>query len=761
MPTTSKLIPMDVAARVVGAPTSVPLLTDAPFAVSGVLEKGIHVHWALPDVMTRAVASRDHLPRFRGVPDLWLVVRFNPVNGSAKRTYRAWVVDSIAQIVLPLADWTPPDERALAEIHTAPGVIRRVSAGWGEWDSQTPFDALTTAYYPACRTRLGFYDDLSDLANVQTGKVSYTVVGWYSRIEFDPFYNEGFRRRDFVGPRVDIRVNKLVTTAVAKSALDVPLQWNVEMQTQSAPKPKRAEATALKTAARIQATAFKSQARAVDGLIAAVPLEPGSPQHTVVDSVMPDSVQTYTVCHGSVMDVPLRDLTLVGASVTDDKVFLYPNVQRAMAEVASRSVEEQKTDWLDMMLGNLGQQSGSTAGVVDLPGAQHARTFQSAPGKTTFYARLEIHPPLVKATTAFQLADLTNGAPTMTSGHWPELKARSAAAHVAKVAKIIPVAALNQPPAPPAGPTDAEIVAWIEKLRTDFAAARQQSAAAGKPLDDRLIRVEDHRKNAQPTALGRSIDGSGPDQAGWWIDMGDENAPIDVVNDPLHAALADLRRAVAGARVYMPEASNLFEVPGPRWYRPWAPHLVIFGAKRSYRHGSDGRFRVDGHLFTRVSGETMLGLRVGTVTVLAKDLVSSTADVASHGLPSVAQALLHEHLLSDAENAPIMAKQARRPAAGAGTRVTTAQMTAASRALWLSRGNLLKPEEKSAIDLIAPVGTPGSAAGLQAWRNWYGPCSSTPSTPTAERRSTPRGNYRPSSSRSSTAAPPSRPTESR
>ena len=48
-----------------------------------------------------------------------------------------------------------------------------------------------------------------------------------------------------------------------------------------------------------------------------------------------------------------------------------------------------------MMLGNLGQQAGSTSGVIDLPGAQHARTFQSAPGKSSFYARLEIHPPLV------------------------------------------------------------------------------------------------------------------------------------------------------------------------------------------------------------------------------------------------------------------------------------------------------------------------------------------------------------------------------
>jgi hypothetical protein len=82
---------------------------------------------------------------------------------------------------------------------------------------------------------------------------------------------------------------------------------------------------------------------------------------------------------------------------------------------------------------------------------------------------------------------------------------------------------------------------------------------------------------------------------------------------------------------------------------------------------------------------------------------------------------VQEHLLSDAENAPIMAKSARQQLATTVARVTPAQMAAASRAIWLSRGDLLKPEEKSAIDLVAPIGTPSSAAGLQAWKSWYGP----------------------------------------
>lgn len=716
---TSRLIPMDVAARVVKSPVTVPLLSDEPFAASGTLESGIHVHWALPDLLTRATGSSSHPPRFRGVPDLWLVVRFNPVSG-IKRTYKAWVVDSVKETVTLLVDWIPPDSRDEAMIHTAPGVIKRVSRGWGEWDNNQPFDALTTAYYPACRKRLGFHDDLSDLAGATTGTVSYSVIGWYSRTSFDSSYNDGIRRNDRVGHRADVRTNKVVSTQVSMATEMTDLDWNVEIRTRQADRLGRGETIALNTAVNIRETAFRQQAASLKDLVAALPVTPDSPQHAVVDSLMPDSTKTHTVCHGSVMDVPLRPFRLIEpGSLAGDSVFLYPNVQRAMAEVASRTADEQKTDWLDMMLGSLGQQSGSTSGVVDLAGAQHARTFQSVPGKTQFYARLDIYPPLKEKINFIGVNDLFADAPKLYSGHWPEFAARSAAVNAMKVAKVISAGSLNQPPAQPAGPSTDEIIEWIELLRANFLTARQQSTVAEKPLDERLIRIHDHRRNAQPTPQGRSADGLGPDQAGWWIDMGDENAAIDIENNPHHKELAELRRSIGGARLHMPDAENIFEVPGPRWYRPWAPYLVLFGTKRSYRHGFDGRFRADEHLTTRISGESMIGLRIGSTTVLAKDLIARTADFTTAGLPSAASELIQEHLLSDADNAPIMARNARlNPGA---SRATTEQMASASRSVWLSRGNLLKPDERNAIDLVAPVGTPSSAAGLQAWRDWYGP----------------------------------------
>ena len=225
MPKPTKSIPIDVAARVVGAATTVPMLGDAPFAASGKLELGIHVHWALPDALAKADAHESRPPRFRGVPDLWLVVRFNPVKGDALRTHREWIVDSIAETVTALAQWQPPADRALDRVHTAPGVLPRVAPGWGEWALDEPFDQLTTAYYPACRTRLGFHDNLADLGPSPSGTVSYAVVGWYSSTSFDPYYRAPLRRLDKLGHRAELKSFTELMTPVATQAVAEPL-WN-------------------------------------------------------------------------------------------------------------------------------------------------------------------------------------------------------------------------------------------------------------------------------------------------------------------------------------------------------------------------------------------------------------------------------------------------------------------------------------------------------------------------------------------------------
>ena len=49
---TSLLYPLHVSAKILRAEQPVPVLDGAPFNREALLEKGIHLHWALPDALT-------------------------------------------------------------------------------------------------------------------------------------------------------------------------------------------------------------------------------------------------------------------------------------------------------------------------------------------------------------------------------------------------------------------------------------------------------------------------------------------------------------------------------------------------------------------------------------------------------------------------------------------------------------------------------------------------------------------------------------
>jgi hypothetical protein len=211
----SLLVPMSVTAKVITGTknVAVPTLTGAPFNRDAALEPGIHVHWALPDALTSARFLND-IPDptnpdstnpliFPGVPDLWLVVRFNPlpspVPAGAKRTWQGWVVDSRATTFTALDKWQPPAVPNGSTVHTVAGLLAPAAGlgypGWGLFDAKAnaSFDVAAAAYYPAARYRFGFHDPLQGLPS--QGKVTYTVVGWYSNLDQDPLYNAPDRRK--------------------------------------------------------------------------------------------------------------------------------------------------------------------------------------------------------------------------------------------------------------------------------------------------------------------------------------------------------------------------------------------------------------------------------------------------------------------------------------------------------------------------------------------------------------------------------------
>lgn len=170
------------------APWLGPSLEEAPFTEpNATLEKGVHLHWALPDGLTRGKAGRD----FPAAPDRWHVRRA----ATATTPSAEWVVES---------DWQEPSDTigpqrtlfprfgvegrppwqaqgrclAFADWLAAQGGPRaRVTAlGYG--------DPLFAAYYPSARGLFGLHDPDAPVAAGQS--LVYDILGWHSDASEDP-----------------------------------------------------------------------------------------------------------------------------------------------------------------------------------------------------------------------------------------------------------------------------------------------------------------------------------------------------------------------------------------------------------------------------------------------------------------------------------------------------------------------------------------------------------------------------------------------
>lgn len=188
------------------------------------LKAGIHLHWALPDALTkgRQDGGRTQFPQ---IPDRWLVIRrnHNQQSGDGQPLTQAWVVESNyvyapksckAGSVIPHAatvslqsGYVPYTQdlgaRSGSVSYYYPSenydepfrfVGRKLSLElWLQEASstQTYLETMTAigygeptfaAFYPNCHSILGFHDD--ELTQ-KPGGFEYEIIGWYSNIEKD------------------------------------------------------------------------------------------------------------------------------------------------------------------------------------------------------------------------------------------------------------------------------------------------------------------------------------------------------------------------------------------------------------------------------------------------------------------------------------------------------------------------------------------------------------------------------------------------
>lgn len=799
------LVPLNLdACSISDAGEAVPSLADAPFAdddenasLGATLEPGVHLHWALPDALTRAqkieLESGEREAVFPAVPDLWLIVRLAPVTddeggpgrvaidsrrsglsqkarflggrsspsklrfrrptatrmrstatkqvrvpsasmrqrlrgtssreasevirdrapssrkvsdvlqereaaksggairdkdavaigpdrpelglSSRRRGFKAWVLDSRTGQSTELSAWKPEELASGAgEVLTAMGVLDEHGErpGWGRWDSaKGEGDVLASAYYPHVRDRFGFCDPLDDLDGDE-GSLSYAVIGWYRDRSQDPLYRaedredllRAWKLRWKDPERREIVWMTLHQQAIARK-VEVPrtIEFDDSLVGESQERRQRQGSLLTRSAASSEA----ARAKISETL-----------RESIGAGLQPLLAPTQLCCHGAVIELrrgPSGEA--VGKTWT---VKCSSSLRRAIAETVTPG-----TGWdpamVEALLNDVDAQAGTMAGVSGMPAKLHELSFISTPGDSRYYGQLRIRAESPKRARAGKLAVVDRrtqlGLQRSTFGKLTDALDRERDEGLTR-------RPTRRDKPEPYEPSASEISSYRTQLE-------QALSAIGRgDVHDRRVRVVDERRGAQPGRLAPLRTGS--EGAAWWLDIHDE--------DQLRALLIAIHDA---ERVDLPSAEDLYEEPGPRWYRPGAPQVMIEHVDRGYRHGYDGRFESDGTLRCRLAGMTVSGTGVeGALQgqlVPGADLLAGAAQLELPGLPAASSAVIEELLLVDPSCAGLLADAwIRRHGAGLDRGVLVDHFRAQALAWLKLRDTSLDGTQKKALE---------------------------------------------------------------
>jgi hypothetical protein len=169
------------------------------------LETGVHLHWALPDALTKSASADQGNLIFPAVPNRWLVTRIMVEKSVPSIT--AWVVESDTLLLTPLpgqqAITLPVTPVSATDLNYRYVGCNKPLTGWVEptldISNHTLFKTATgceltavasgdiafAAYYPNCRSVFGFVDQLNEAVD----QLMYVVTGWYADPANDPIQN--------------------------------------------------------------------------------------------------------------------------------------------------------------------------------------------------------------------------------------------------------------------------------------------------------------------------------------------------------------------------------------------------------------------------------------------------------------------------------------------------------------------------------------------------------------------------------------------
>lgn len=173
-------------------------IVSRPFANQTLyLKAGVHLHWALPDALTRGVARPDGT-EFPAVPNRWLVIRSRADARGRRVEEKRWVVESdylypdgtgettgsVSVPFEPVASERRPFRflgrnlpfDAWKKVDPAAQYMKPLTAvGYGE--------PAFAAFYPNCHSVFGLHD--ADYTATPPAGLRYDVFGWYGSSTLD------------------------------------------------------------------------------------------------------------------------------------------------------------------------------------------------------------------------------------------------------------------------------------------------------------------------------------------------------------------------------------------------------------------------------------------------------------------------------------------------------------------------------------------------------------------------------------------------
>ena len=160
------------------------------FVEAAGLEPGVHLHFQLPRALKHGSQEGGADVSFPAIPNRWLVQR---IDQSSQLTHKAWLIKSDVESEESSAvTWPTFYENDPIQFRKI-GAWKELTEALEEQDEAALEPPITSvglgnpsfsAYYPACRGILGFYDPLDGVP--EGSRLSYLITGWYSDPKHDP-----------------------------------------------------------------------------------------------------------------------------------------------------------------------------------------------------------------------------------------------------------------------------------------------------------------------------------------------------------------------------------------------------------------------------------------------------------------------------------------------------------------------------------------------------------------------------------------------